>query len=160
MNKEITKEKALYKAAAYCSKSEHCRSEVAQKLTLWGLPDEHHESILGYLEKERYVDDRRFALAYAKDKMRYNKWGKYKIKLNLQQKQIDSMVIEEVFASLEEEINYDETLRILLEKKKMTLSGKETDTYQLKNKLFRFALSRGYESNLVMRILSQLMKEE
>jgi len=160
MIKEITPEKALYKAAAYCSKSEHCRSEVAQKLTQWGLPASEHKAILDYLEQERYLDEFRFARAYTKDKLLYNKWGLYKIRVSLQQKQIAPTVIEEVFASAEEETNYEETLLNLLEKKKIALSAKETDKMQLKSKLFRFALSRGYESKIVLKTLSQLLKEE
>eukprot|EP00825_Cyclidium_porcatum_P013541 TRINITY_DN17149_c0_g1_i3.p1 TRINITY_DN17149_c0_g1~~TRINITY_DN17149_c0_g1_i3.p1 ORF type:complete len:150 (-),score=12.85 TRINITY_DN17149_c0_g1_i3:18-467(-) len=66
---------AYDKAAVLCSRSEYCTSEIREKLKLWGLSPEEAVSVIEKLIAEKYVDDERFARAYAKDKFKFNRWG-------------------------------------------------------------------------------------
>ena len=90
MKKECTVEEARLKAEAYCAMSEHCTDDVCRKLEQWGVPLAEFDSILEHLKKEKYVDDRRYAIAFVRDKYRFNQWGRIKIAQSLRMKQIGS----------------------------------------------------------------------
>ena len=79
MKKECTEEEARLKAEAYCAMSEHCSDDVFRKLEQWGAPLAAYDSILGYLRKEKFVDDQRYAIAFVRDKYRFSQWGRIKI---------------------------------------------------------------------------------
>ena len=59
---EITETEALNRVAAYCAASEHCRAEIAEKLQRWGIDYTAIDRILKHLEKEKYIDEERFAV--------------------------------------------------------------------------------------------------
>ena len=80
-NNSLKYEEALYKSAAYCSQSEHCISDLRNKLTQWGVMESDWDKIIRYLVDENYINESRYAIAFTKDKFRYNKWGKIKIRL-------------------------------------------------------------------------------
>lgn len=144
--------KALNTVAGLCSKKEYCRQDIREKLESWEIPEEEISRILGFLVKNNFIDDRRFALAYARDKFRFNKWGKQKITLMLRQKKLSSEIIREATDRLQQE-EYDETCTRLLLQKKQSL--KEGDPLKNKNKLIRFALSRGFDYDTVRRCLQR-----
>lgn len=148
--KELTESEALQKAAAFCSGAEHCRSEVMHKLALWGQSPTAAEKITTYLQKEKYMDEDRFCRAFVHDKYLYNKWGRTKIRMALRQKQIDETVINNALESLPAD-DYLTGLQKLLTAKARTL--KATDEYEKRNKLIRFALSRGFEMRLICQCL-------
>ena len=77
--REITEEKALALLASECSKAEHCTGEMMQKMEKWGLPPDARQRVLSRLVDGRYVDDRRFAPLFVRDKLKFNKWGRRKI---------------------------------------------------------------------------------
>lgn len=134
---------AYDKAAFFCSRSEHCTSEVFEKLKLWGLQEEDAAPVIEKLTKEKYIDDERFARAYVKDKFRFNHWGKQKIAFMLRAKNISPEIQEQAFEEIQEEKYSDELQRLLTDKER---SIKAKDKYDKRNKLMRFALGRGFES--------------
>ena len=134
---------AYDKAAFFCSRSEHCSSEVLEKLKLWGLQEEEAIPVIEKLTKEKYIDDERFARAYVKDKFRFNHWGKQKIAFMLRAKNISPEIQELAFEEIQEEKYSDELQRLLTDKER---SIKAKDKYDKRNKLMRFALGRGFES--------------
>ena len=79
----MNKEKALSLAAAICSKKEHCSWEIQEKLVKWEIPEKEIDRIMTFLHQHRFIDDARYAQAYAEDKFRFNHWGKQKIALML-----------------------------------------------------------------------------
>ena len=85
----MNKEKALSLAAAICSKKEHCSWEIQEKLVKWEIPEKEIDRIMTFLHQHRFIDDARYAQAYAEDKFRFNHWGKQKIALMLHRKKID-----------------------------------------------------------------------
>jgi regulatory protein len=144
---------AYDKAAFMCSRSEKCTSEIQEKLKLWGLSADDASSVIGKLVAEKYLDDERFARAYAKDKFKFNHWGKQKIQFMLRSKNISPEILELAMEGIEEE-PYSDLLKNLLSNKLKTVKGK--DQYDLRNKLMRFAMSRGFESGLIYKVLKEL----
>jgi len=144
---------AYDKAAFLCSRSEKCTSEILDKLKLWGLSSDDSELVIEKLKVEKYLDDERFARAYVKDKFRFNHWGKQKIAHMLRSKNISSDILELAFEEIEEE-GYSEELRKLLTDKLRSTKGK--DKFDLRNKLMRFAMGRGFESSQIYAILKEM----
>lgn len=84
MQRERTKEELWLKATTYCSKGEHCRQEVREKLWQWGCRNDNwREQILGILIDEGYIDEQRYCKAYVHDKVEYQSWGRIKIRMML-----------------------------------------------------------------------------
>ncbi len=152
---ELTQDQTIAydKAAFFCSRSEKCTSEILDKLKLWGLSSDDFEPVIEKLKAEKYLDDERFARAYVKDKFRFNHWGKQKIAHMLRSKNISSEIQELAFEEIEEE-NYSDELRKLLTDKMKSTKGK--DKYDLRNKLTRFAMGRGFESGEIYKILKEI----
>lgn len=145
--------KALNIVAGQCSKKEYCSADVLAKLRRWELPEKDIAEIMAFLVKNRFLDDARFAEAYARDKFRFNRWGKLKIAQMLRRKQVADSVIGQALAALPEE-DTDATCMELLRQKNKSI--KDEDPYKRKAKLIRFALSRGFEYETVNRCLSHL----
>ena len=143
----------LSKAATYASRCEHCESEVREKLLAWGATNEEADKIIAYLIEERYVNNQRYANSYAKDKFRFNHWGKYKIGMMLRSKDIESGYIEEALEQIDEE-EYLEKLQEILHDKLRTL--KYSSEYEKKGKLFKFAQSRGFESSAISKVIDSI----
>ena len=66
MKKECTEDEARLKAEAYCSASEHCKDDVFRKLEQWGVPVDIQGIVVAHLVKERYIDERRYAIAFVR----------------------------------------------------------------------------------------------
>jgi hypothetical protein len=88
MKKNITEQEAFLQLAALCAQAEHCEQEMRDKLKRWELDTAAADRIIVRLQKERYIDDARYARAFVKDKIRYNKWGRRKVEQALWQKRI------------------------------------------------------------------------
>ena len=143
----------LNKAATYASRCEHCESEVREKLSTWGGTSEETDEIIAYLIEERYIDNQRYANSYTKDKFRFNHWGKYKISMMLRSKDISNEIIEDALCQIDEEEYLDKLQQILHDKLR---SLKYSSEYEKKGKLFKFAQSRGFESNAISKIIDNL----
>jgi regulatory protein len=144
---------AYNKAAFLCSRSEKCSSEIQEKLKLWGLSAEESESVIGKLIEEKYLDDERFARAYAKDKFRFNRWGRQKIDFMLQSKRISPEIVKLALEEIENEGYVNELQKLLTDKEK-TIKAK--DQYDKRNKLMRFAMGRGFETDQIYKVLKEM----
>lgn len=153
MKKEYTFEELLHKAASYSSISEHCISEVEEKLSAWSISDEHKSKIIKCLIEDDFINEKRYCIAFVKDKFRFNKWGKIKIAYTLKQKGIDNGLINEALESIDEG-EYEEMLASILKTKLSTL--KYEFEYEKQGKLFSFAQGRGFESQVINRVLRTL----
>lgn len=140
-----------------CIKAEHCTAEVREKLRQWGVHPDDAAEIIEALIARRFVDDKRFAAAFVRDKYRFARWGRRKIEMALRQKRISDAIINQAFEEIDNE-EYTRILTELLAAKAKTL-GPLTD-YENRVKLFRFALSRGFESSLVSNIIKALAAPE
>lgn len=153
MKKEISENEARFKAEAYCSMAEHCRAEVMEKLYQWGVPSVWMEGILNHLEQEGYIDHLRYARAFVRDKYRFNQWGRIKISQSLRQKHLASADILVAMEEIDEE-EYFSALEHLLERKLPGIKAK--NTFERTGKLIRFAASRGYEMDEILRCLKRI----
>ena len=139
--KQLTYEQVLHRLAAYCSRAERCTHDILQKLTLWELPHDQQNKIIQHLEKEKFLDESRYCHAYVNDKSKYNQWGSYKIKYELTKKNITEDLIMEALQTIDPEKSKKQ-LQQLLQNKKKTVKGK--NDFEIRQKLMRFAASRGF----------------
>ena len=146
----LTYEEALYKSAAYCSQSEHCIADLKNKLAQWGVIDADQTKIISYLIDEKYIDESRFACAFVKDKFRYNKWGRIKIRLELNQKKIDKELIDEALESIDSEEYTAMIIRLAREKERKLTYRNE---YEKKGKLYRYLTGKGFEMDVISRLI-------
>ena len=148
--KQKTEQEAYLTLAALCAQAEHCQWEMVEKMRKWEIPEEAQARIMERLVKERYVDDERFARAFAKDKVRYNKWGRRKIEQALWQKHIDEDIRKNVLNEIDDE-EYLSVLRPLLKQKRKSI--KAQNDYELNQKLMRFALGRGFTFDIIKQCI-------
>lgn len=134
---------------AYCSRSEHCVFDVMEKLSAAAVSEDDANEIVQELIRLGYIDELRYARAFVNDKFRFNKWGKIKIAHALRQKKVASNVIQEALDAIDDEA-YNQVLMQLIESKKKTTKATAT---QQRAAVMRFALSRGFEYETIMRLL-------
>jgi regulatory protein len=151
MKKEMTEQEAYLQLASLCARAEHCQQEMRDKMRRWELGETAQNRIVTRLIKERYVDDERYARAFVKDKIRYNKWGRRKIQQALWQKHIDSDIQQRVLDEIDEK-EYLDILRPLLKQKRKSIRA--ANDYELNQKLVRFALGRGFGFDIIRRCLN------
>ena len=150
MKKEKTEEEAFLQLAALCANAEHCQYEMLEKMKRWELSDEAQARVMARLIEERYVDDRRYARAFVKDKIRYNKWGHRKVQQGLWMKRIDKEIQDEVLDDIDEK-EYLNVLKPLLKQKRKSI--KANSDYELNQKLVRFAYGRGFTFDIIRQCL-------
>ena len=150
MKKAITEQEAYLQLAALCDQAEHCQQEMRDKMRRWELDETAQNRIVARLVKERYIDDERYALAFVKDKIRYNKWGRRKVQQALWLKHIDSDIQQRVLDEIDEK-EYLDVLRPLLKQKRKSIRA--MSDYELRQKLVRFALGRGFGFDIIRQCL-------
>ncbi|MBR1503852.1 MAG: RecX family transcriptional regulator [Prevotella sp.] len=150
MKKEMTEQEAYLQLAALCAQAEHCKQEMRDKMKRWGLDETVQERVVNRLVKERFVDDERYARAFVKDKIRYNKWGRRKVQQGLWMKRIDDDIQHRVLDEVDDKA-YLDVLRPLLKQKRK--STKAESDYELNQKLVRFALGRGFTFDIIRQCL-------
>ena len=157
MKKEMTEQEAYLQLAALCAQAEHCQHEMLEKMRKWELSESVQARVMARLVKERYVDDERYARAFVKDKIRYNKWGRRKVQQALWLKHIENAIQQTVL----DEVGDDEYLKVLkpLLKQKSKSIKAESD-YERNQKLVRFALGRGFTFDIIRQCLNVEDMEE
>ena len=148
--KTISEKDALLRLSALCAQGEHCQWEMLEKMRKWELSDEAQARIMERLVKDRYVDDERYARAFIKDKIRYNKWGRRTVEQALWMKHIDDDIRQRTLDEVDDE-EYLSVLRPLLKEKRRTT--KASSDYELNQKLIRFALGRGFTYDIIEQCL-------
>lgn len=143
--------KAADKMRCLCSRREYCSSDIRKKLeTALGGNRERIEKVLEVLKEERYVDDLRYAEAYAGDKSALAGWGPVKIRYMLSAKGIP----EDIMASALEKIDPDKAdarmVKVLAEKMRSLKGDKDSRV-----KLIRFGLGRGYGYQDICRFIDE-----
>ncbi|WP_353127444.1 regulatory protein RecX [Parapedobacter pyrenivorans] len=149
--KTLTPQQAKSKAEAYCAYQERSQQEVRDKLYSWGLHQAAVEQLIAELIGENYLNEERFAMAYTSGKFRMKGWGRHKIKQGLVQKQVSPPLVRIALASLDQR-EYRSKLHGLLQAKARL--EKEKHPYKRKNKLLRYALGKGFESELILELLN------
>ncbi|MCQ2253010.1 MAG: RecX family transcriptional regulator [Bacteroidales bacterium] len=149
--------KILQRLMALCSRGEKCSSEARQYMLKHGATDEEADLAVEYLTENLYIDDHRFARAYAADKFRFNKWGRDKITMQLKIKKIPQEAIENAIEEIFDCDQEKETISNELAKK---LRGIKNDPKnKIWEKLMRFSISRGYSMQVARPIIDQMIRE-
>lgn len=138
--------KAKSRLAKQCSTKEICEHDAIEKLHKWEIFYDDADEIVTWLIKEKFIDNNRFARFYTRDKYRFNKWGRIKIRYALKTKEISSNDIEDAMSEINEKEYRDILSHVVKAKLKST---KEEDPYKLKSKIHNHAQSKGYESKLI-----------
>lgn len=140
----------LRQAAAFCAYQERTISEVRKKLIIWEATPDDTEAIIERLISEKYLNEDRFARSFVGGKFRTRQWGKKKIAQELKQRGVSREAVALSMSEIDDE-TYEQTLRILIEKKQKSLN--EPDAIKRKQKVARYALSKGYEPEKIWKIL-------
>jgi len=149
--KEYSEREALNELMAMCAKVEHCEYEMQEKMRRWGLPGEAQARIMARLTADRFVDDERYAEAFVRDKLRFNKWGRRKIDQALWAKHIGEDIRQRALDAIADR-EYIEILRSLLKQK--SRSVRANSDYEARMKLIQFALSRGFDHDIIEQCVS------
>lgn len=153
--KQITEENALARMETLCARSEHCTYEALSKLRGWGITGEAAERIVNALTDNRFIDDSRFARSYVNDRYRFSGHGRYKIRLALAAKRLPRDIIDSALEEIDPDI-YRDNLRKLLRSRAARANG--LDSFDGRTRLYRYGISRGYESGLVAEALKEILK--
>jgi regulatory protein len=145
--KKITYQKALEKAMRYCVYQERCILDVENRLLAWGLVKSDWDKLIDTLIDQDFLNESRYVEDYVRGKFLIKKWGKNKIKAGLLAKKIRGAEVDKNLMSIDE-LAYSETITELIEKKKALLNIE--DSLELRDKLYRYLLSKGYESEIIV----------
>lgn len=145
--KPITPEAARIRMADLCARAEHCEQEVREKLRKMGLPETETEKIIDFLIEGRFIDNARYARAFANDKVRFAGWGRRKIRMALMLKRIPSADIAEALEQIDKK-EYAEALARAAESK---CRGLDLGEYADRTRLFRSLAQKGFENELVTK---------
>lgn len=145
---------AAYDAmAALCARAEHCRADVLDKLRRRGLSAAVAAAAADRLEREGFIDEHRYARAFALDKLRYSRWGRTKIRAALAARRLSSADISDALDALDDR-EYEQVFELSARSKLRSLNGEAPRARR--EKLARFLLGRGFEPELVMSRLDAL----
>lgn len=147
---------AIQKCADWCSQSEHCEFEVREKLQKYGVENDAIDKIICQLKEERYIDNSRYANYFAKDRARFNGWGPIKIKFQLSLKKIDTEIINDAISLVDSNIFEEQLRKVVQSKVKMS---RQVDNQKLKASLLRLGYSRGFEYQMIARVVKLVLNE-
>jgi len=154
-NQEQIEKQAFSKMARLCSRSEQCSADIRKKIAAFELPEEAIDKIIENLKAEKYLDDERYAKAYIKDKFRFNKWGKIKLRHNLRMKGVSENYIQAGLDEIDIE-RYKKVLIKTMKDKAKTIKKKEK--FEKMGQVIRFAQTRGFEPELIHRYLNLVIE--
>ena len=157
MKRTKTPEKALSDLMTACAKSEKASSDVRRLLARWGVESRAAEEIVDKLVETKFIDDRRYAEAYVREKTRLSRWGVRKIREGLRAKRIPEEVIDEALRETDEQ-TMGRKLEELLRRKARTVRA--ANDYERKGKLLRYGMGLGFDYEAVSAVLDQLTEEE
>lgn len=146
--KQLTPEQALQKLKHYCAYQERCHKDVTTKLYDLGVWKRDHDAIIATLIEENYLNEERFAIAYAGGKWRMKQWGRVKIRYELKQKQVSEYCIKKAMKEIPEE-EYRKVLQQLAAEKYAAL--KSTQYLVRKKKTIDYLLGKGFERELAFK---------
>lgn len=143
---------ALKKAMALCAGREVCRKDISVKLASWGVSENERLKITELLAREKYIDEARYSSAFVRDRYHQQKWGRVKITAALRTKGIEESTIQQALGQIDNG-EYLTTIRDLISSHRKKVKAK--NKYDLKGKLLRYGLSKGFESHLLYDILGE-----
>lgn len=166
MNKifPLSEKEALQKAMRICSTQEKCTYDILKKFQLWGIARDKSKELIDKLIDDKFIDNERYTMFFVKDKFRINKWGRVKIRFQLKQKSFSDELINKALQQIPDE-DYKEVLQAIIKKKLKSLKtdndpkaiGNDSYLFDKKAKLVRYAESKGFEIDEILRIVNKVM---
>lgn len=146
-------EKCLSRLQKLCSKAEYCEADIYRK-ALKALDGDAQAAakVLASLKEDRYVDNARYAVAFARDKANFQGWGPVKIRFQLRAKGVSEADITQALQEIEPAKAEEKMAKVLAAKAK-TLQGDP----QFRLKLLKFGLTRGYDYDDVEAAVSKII---
>ena len=133
---------ALQALMRLCARGEKSTGDAMRLMRTWGVPENERQAVVDKLVAQRFIDNRRYAEAYQREKSQISGWGARKIAAQLRSKGIERNIIEEVVNNIDE----SEQLNTLVKKLRRKLTTtKASSEYELRGKLLRYALGLGYD---------------
>lgn len=148
----LTFENALSKAADLCARCEQCSPDILKKLESWGINASDSAKIIRRLEELKFLDNLRFAKAYAHDKLHFSGWGRRKIRQGLWAKRLPTDIIDQAFDDIDEEDDEYRAIALRVMKAKIRQLKEWPLSRESKLKVVKFAMTRGFEYPLIVDI--------
>ena len=150
--KYLNKEQALQKLKHYCAYQERCHSGVKEKLYNLGVWKKDHDEIIATLIEEGYLNEERFAIAFASGRFRIKQWGRVKIKYELKQKQVSGYSIKKALKQIDE----NEYLKVLHKRAREKYASLKSDQYLIrKKKTIDYLIGKGFEMELIKGVVEK-----
>ncbi|MCL2562115.1 MAG: RecX family transcriptional regulator [Rikenellaceae bacterium] len=140
-----TPDEALAALMRLAARGEKSSGDALRLMHTWGVEQTQRAAVLAKLVEGRFIDDRRYAEAYVREKSRLNGWGVHKIRRMLRTKGIDRTTIDEALARIESCAATEKLRQMLARKMRGTTPETKNEFYKLRNKLIRYGLSLGYD---------------
>ena len=156
--KTKTAQQALQSLMRLCARSEKSTGDALRLMRTWGVPEAEQRAVLDKLLADRYIDNRRYAEAYTREKSQLSGWGERKIAMQLRLKGVERETISAVLAELMDDDAKQERLREKLQRK--LRSTKAANDYELRGKLLRYALGLGYDYDMAADVIDEVVKQK
>ena len=153
-SKYLSPQEAVAKIQLYCAYQERSHQEVKRKLFDYGLRSDEVDQLLAQLITDGFLNEERFAKAFAGGKFRIKKWGRLKIENELEHRGLTKNCIARGISEIDSS-DYSKALKSLLEKKAKQIV--ENNIFRKRNKVARFAIAKGYEPELVWEVVKELL---
>jgi len=153
----LTPTEAYNRIQRYCAYQERSHVQVKRRLFNYGLRTEDVEQLVSQLITDGFLNEERFAKAFAGGKFRMKKWGRNKIEHQLKSQGLSKRCIATGLKEIDS-ADYKKTLTALLKKKISEI--KEKNIFALRHKVARYGIGKGYEPELVWQQLENLVPEE
>lgn len=156
IKKKYSPTEALAKILRYCAYQERSHKEVKTKLYGYGLYGSQVDEIISQLITDGFLNEERFAKAFAGGKFRIKKWGRMKIKNELEFLGLTKNCIQSGLKEIEPS-DYTKTLKNLIKKKSALI--KEENLFKKRDKVARFVIAKGYEPEMAWEYVRDLIAD-
>ena len=148
---------ALQSLMRLCARAEKSSGDALRLMRGWGVPEGERQGVLQRLIAQRFIDDKRYAEAYVREKSHLAGWGAHKIAFQLRQKGINKEIINSSLATLDSEAQLEQ-LTAKLERKMRTT--KAANSYELRGKLLRYGMGLGFDYEMTHSAIDKITPEE
>ena len=143
--------------ASLCSRKEYCEKEIRDKIKQYGIDGSAEEEIMNSLKKSGFIDNRRYAAAYAKDKFSFNNWGRIKISAMLSSKGIPEEITRDALKEIPEDEYTEHCARVIFSK--MKTAPQLLDGYEGRSRLIKYAANKGFEYETIEKAIKRITIE-
>lgn len=150
--RQKSEEQALNILSSLCASAEYCSKDIEEKMKRWNMPEEAREKVMDRLISDGFIDDKRYCRAFVHDKITYAKWGRRKLELALYRKGISKDISNPILNTIPNE-TYIKILKVLINTKIKSVHA--NSVYERNQKLFRFAVSRGFSPDQIWKCIPE-----